>query len=102
MLGIESEAGAERWIVLRAQEWFQVEAAADAGELLGAANASGQVLPGHGIGHTHKMGRAAPCIAFGGAKNLVGYRALERAKGRNVDGLDDDVHPGAPRNEAAY
>src|ERR1700677_3830133 len=48
-------AGAQRGGVSGGQEWRQGKTAEDFGVLFGAADAGGEILAGHGVGHDDKM-----------------------------------------------
>lgn len=94
-------ARANRRIVGGRQERGQREAAEDFSVLGRLADAGGKILACHGVGDGDEMGGDFAGAAFSGAKKSVGQRALKRAEGRAVDGVDNDGDGGTMSGEAS-
>ena len=101
MLGAQAEALAEVRLGMGIQEGGEIEAAEDAGVLVGAADAGGEVLPGHGVCDGDEVGGGAGGGLFGEAEGGVGSGVLEGTEGGAVDGVDDDGDAGASGGEAS-
>src|ERR1043166_2641035 len=87
--GLETPARAQSGIVFRGGVGSEVEPAEDLRVLLRAANACGEILPGHRVGDGNEMGRHARGSPFGRAKRQVGQRALKGTERESVDGVND-------------
>ena len=59
------------------------------------------ILAGHGVGHADEMSGDGAGAAFGRQKDGIWQRALKRAEGRAVNGVDDDGNAGAARRQTA-
>ena len=80
IIGRKAPAGARCQIVFNGEEWFDREAAEDAGELIGASEVGSEVLPRHGVGHADKVRGAPRGVAFSGEEDGVGQHALKRTE----------------------
>lgn len=101
IVGMDAEALAQVGIVLGGEERLEIEAADDAGELVGATDAGGAVLAGHGIGDDDEVGGEGAGEAFGGAKGGVGGGALKGAERGAVDGVENDGDAGSAGGKSA-
>ena len=88
----DSEPCAQRRVVVRCEERFEIKPAPNARELLRPAYARGQVLFGHGIGHGDEMSGVAASVSFGSPEQAVGQAPLKSSKGRPMDRVDDYRH----------
>ena len=65
-------------VISRAQEWSKVKPAEDPGVDLRLANAGGNILARHGIGHADELSCDGAGAPFRGQKNGVRHRPLKR------------------------
>jgi hypothetical protein len=101
MIIAETEAFSEGRVRAGFEEWGEVEATEDAGELVGAADAGGEVLLGHGIRDRDEMRGGAGGDGLGDAEGGIGGSFLEWAERWAMDGVDNDGDAGAAGGEAA-
>ncbi len=102
ILGGQAEARAETGVVTGAEEGIEVEAADDAGELVGVTDAGRVVLAGHGVGDDDEVGGEMSGDAFGGPEKSVGGGSLEWAERGAVDGVEDQGDAGGAGGEASH
>jgi hypothetical protein len=90
VVGLESELGGEGGVWGGVEEGGERESGEDAGELGLVADTGGEVLAGHGIGDDDEVVGDASGDLFCAGEDGVWNRALKRAEGGAVDGMDDD------------
>ena len=93
--------GAKRRVVDGGQIRGKRKAAEDFGVLRRLANAGGEVLACHGIGHDDEMRGDFASAAFGGAKEAIRQETLKGSERRPVNGVNDDGHAGAMSGKAS-
>ncbi len=101
VVGQEAELGSESGVWGGVEEGGEGEPGEDAGELGFVADAGGEVLAGHGIGDDDEVVGDPAGDLFGAGEGGIGDRALERAEGGAVDGVDDDGDAGGACGETA-
>ena len=69
--GVDAELGAQGQVVLCVKERLQIEAAEDARVVLRLADAGGEVLLRHRVGHGDEVRGDAARVALGGAEGEV-------------------------------